>query len=305
MNKDIITNKITKILYKELNNYLNNKDIIPNIINISIGSEYSKEVFSNMKEKTLSKETIIKYKNIYFDKITYQELIKKIQELNNDKDITGITICLPLPDYLKEYERKILDTISPIKDIEGLTSTSLGLLLTNQDTFIPCTALAIETLLKIYNIPLEGKKVSIINRSNIIGKPLFNLMLRNNATPIMCHSKTNNLANITSQSDIVVAALNKPQYIKKEYLKDDSIVIDVGIHKNNLGQTVGDVNYKDVINKVSLITPPTNSIGPMTICMLAYNSAKALYKEEVTNNLEYAINKAKNDNVNKYDRKEV
>lgn len=293
MNKDITTNKITKILYKELNNYLNTKDKIPNIINISIGSEYANEVFSKMKEKILSQETQIRYKNIHFNKITYIELTNYIKELNNNKDITGITICLPLPAYLKECEREILDTISPIKDIEGLTSTSLGLLATNQDTFIPCTALGIETLLKIYNINLQGKQIAIINRSNIIGKPLTNLMLRNNLTPIICHSKTNNLLEITKECDIVVAALNKPEYITTEYLKKDTIVIDVGVHKNTQGQIVGDVNYKEVINKVSLITPPTNSVGPMTICMLAYNSAIALYKEEVTNLLEQAISKAK------------
>lgn len=293
MNKDITTNKITKLLYKELNNYLNTKDKTPNIINISIGDEYSNKIYSKMKEKTISKETTIKYTNIHYNKTTYIELTNKLQELNNNKDITGITIQLPLPDYLKEYERKILDTISSTKDIEGLTSTSLGLLTTNQDTLIPCTALGIETLLKIYNIPLEGKQIAIINRSNIIGKPLTNLMLRNNATPIICHSKTNNLQEITKGCDIVVAALNKPEYITKEYLKDHAIVIDVGVHKNNQGQILGDVNYKDVINKVSLITPPTNSIGPMTICMLAYNSVKAIYKEEVTNILEQAINKAK------------
>lgn len=293
MNKDITTNKITKILYKELNNYLTTKYKIPYIINISIDNEYSNEVFSKMKEKTLSKETIIKYKNMHFNKITYQELIDYIKKLNNDKDITGITICLPLPDYLKEYEREILDTISPSKDIEGLTSTSLGLLLANQDTFIPCTALGIETLLKIYNITLEGKQVAIINRSNIIGKPLTNLMLRNDATPIICHSKTKNLQSIIKNCDIVIAALNKPEYITNEYLKDNAIVIDVGVHKNSHGQIVGDVNYKNVINKVSLITPPTNSIGPMTICMLAYNSTKAIYKEEITNLLEQAIYKAK------------
>ena len=118
-------------------------------------------------------------------------------------------------------------------------------------------------------------------------------MLRNNSTPIICHSKTNNLASITKQSDIIIVALNKPEYITKEYLKDGTIVIDVGVHKNNQGQILGDVNYKDVINKVSLITPPTNSVGPMAICMLAYNSVKAIYKEEVTNILEQAINKAK------------
>lgn len=118
-------------------------------------------------------------------------------------------------------------------------------------------------------------------------------MLRNNANPIICHSKTTNLAEVTSKCDIVIAALNKPQYITSKYLKKDAIVIDVGVHKNNLGKTIGDVDYNEVYDKVSLITPPTNAVGPMTICMLAYNSAKALYGVEVTNLLFQSINKVK------------
>lgn len=296
MNKNIDGNIVSKILYQELANYLKNKEKKPGIVNITIGNDLGNIIYSNMKNKTISKETNIKYNNVYYDKITYQELISYIKKLNEDKDVTGIMIQLPLPSYLKEYERTILDTISPSKDIDGLTSTSLGLLSTEQDTLIPCTALGIETLLKIYNIPLEGKQVAIINRSNIIGKPLTYLMLRNNTTPIICHSKTEKLSTITKECDIVIAALNKQEYITSKYIKEGAIVIDVGVHKNNLDKIVGDVNYKDVYDKVSLITPPTGSIGPVTICMLAYNSAKCLYGKEISILLEKAILRAK-DNI--------
>ena len=250
-------------------------------------------MYSKMKNKTLTKETCIQYESIHFDKITYIELTNYIEKLNYNKDVTGIMIQLPLPDYLKEYEKQILDTINLTKDVDGLTSTSQALLKEGKDTLIPCTALGIETLLKSYNIPLEKKRIAIINRSNIVGIPLYYLMLRNNATPIICHSKTSNLKEITSQSDIVIVALNKKEYITKEYLKEGTIVIDIGTHKNELGKTVGDVNYQDVYEKVSLITPPTNAVGPMTICMLAYNSAKALYGKEVTILLKKTILKIK------------
>lgn len=256
MNKQITSTLITPILYQELNKYLNTKEIKPKIVNITIGNDFGNIMYSKMKNKTLSKETSINYESIHFDKITYQELTNYIKKLNNDREVTGIMIQLPLPEYLKEYKQEILDTILPTKDIDGLTTTSQNLLKEGKDTLIPCTALGIETLLKSYNIPLEKKQIAIINRSNIVGIPLYHLMLRNNANPIICHSKTNNLKEITTQSDIIIAALNKPAYITKEYIKDNAIVIDVGTHKNEQGQTVGDVNYQDVYDKVSLITPP-------------------------------------------------
>lgn len=293
MNKNIDGKKISEILLKELNNYLKTKDKVPNIVSIRIGNNEASKIYSDMIKKILSKETSIKYEDINFDNISYQELKKYIEKLNNDKEITGIILELPLPNYLKEYERDLIDTIDKNKDIEGVTSINAGLLNTSNDCLIPCAALGIETLLKVYDISLKGNRIAILNRSNIIGKPLTNLLLRNNATPIICHSKTNNLEEITSNCNIVIVALNKQEYITSSYIKEGAIVIDTGVHKNELGQIVGDVNYQDVINKVSLITPPTASIGPMTITMLAYNSLKALYGPEINNLLDNAISKAK------------
>lgn len=293
MNKNIDGIKISKTLYNELNKYLSTKSQHPKIVDISIGTDYGSSVYSKMKQKTLSTNTNIEFKSIHFEKTTYQELIQYIKELNKDRGVTGILIQLPLPDYLKEHTREILETISPIKDIDGLTSIQAGLLSTRQDCLVSCTALAIETLLKSYNINLEGKKVAILNRNNLIGIPFAHLMLKNNATPIICHSKTKNLKNITKESDIIVVSINKQEYITEDYIKEGTIVLDTGVHKNTNNKIVGDTDYNNIVKKASLITPPIGSIGPMTICMLAYNATKAIYGIEVNNILDNAIQKAK------------
>lgn len=293
INKEMKSIEITDILYKELNEYILQKEVFPTIVDISIGNDYGGLMYSKIKRKMIQEKTPIYFRTLPLDNIELNDLKNCINALNKNEDVTGIMLQLPLPGYLKEYEREILDMIDVQKDIDGLTSSSIGRLSVGEDSLIPCTALGIETLLKIYNVPLEGKKVAIINRSNIVGKPLSLLMLNNNATPIICHSKTNNLSSITRDCDIVVAALNKQEYITSEYIKDGAIVIDVGVHKNELGKTVGDVNYNDVCDKVSLITPPRGAVGPMTICMLAYNSAKCLYGNEVNDVLNKAIDKAK------------
>lgn len=172
MTKNIDGIKVSQILYNELNEYLSTKSQQPSIVDIVVGNDYSSLVYAKMKQKTLSTNTNIDFKSIHFEQITYQELTQYIKELNKDRGVTGIIIQLPLPDYLKEHTREILDTISPSKDIDGLTSTQAGLLSTKQDCLVPCTALAIETLLKSYNINLAGKRIAILNRNNLIGIPL-------------------------------------------------------------------------------------------------------------------------------------
>lgn len=293
MEKRIDGKAISKELYKELKNYLLKYDKLPTIVDISIGDDYGGLMYSKMKQRKINQETGIGFESIHFDTITYEELIEYIISLNNNNDINGIMLQLPLPDYLKEREREILDTINQGKDVDGLTAISSGLLAVGNDTFVPCTALGIEVLLKSYNVDLQGKNVAIINRSNIVGKPLSFLMLKDNATPTLCHSKTSNLKDITNKADIVVAALNKKEFITSDYIKEGAIVIDVGVHQGDEGKVVGDVNFKDVYKKASLITPPIGSVGPMTICMLAYNAAKSMYGSEVNDVLESGISKVK------------
>lgn len=156
-----------------------------------------------------------------------------------------------------------------------------------------CTSKGIITLLKVYGVDLLGKKVCIINRSNIVGKPLAHMLLKENATPVICHSKTSNLKNVSSDRDVVIAVCNRQEMVDGNYIKDGAVVIVVGVHKNSEGKTVGDVDFDSCFEKCSLITPPTGGVGPMTICILAYNTAKAKYGDEVEEVLDRGIEKAK------------
>lgn len=293
MGKKISGIEVSKILYEELRNYLLTRENPIHVVDISIGDDFGGQMYSKMKQKKISKETGIDFDSIHFTDINKDKLESYLEMLSKDPEITGIMLQLPLPGTLKNYEREILDKISPTKDVDGLTTSSIGKLVLGEDTLIPCTPKGIETLLHAYDVPLEGKKVAIINRSNIVGKPLAHLMLQNNATPIICHSKTRDLKEVTRESDIVVAALNKQEAITADFIKEGAVVIDVGVHRNEEGKTVGDVDFASVYEKSSLITPPTGGVGPMTICMLAYNSAKSVYGKEVDEVLQQGIEKAK------------
>ena len=293
MDKKINGLQVSSILYEELRNYLVKRDKKVSVVDVSVGNDFGGQMYAKMKKKKIQKETGIDFQSVHFDNPSLEELEDYIKSLSENPSITGIMIQLPLSEDLRLYERRILDTISPQKDIDGLTTTSIGRLTLNEDALIPCTPHGIETLLKAYEVPLVGKKVAIINRSNIVGKPLAHLMLRNHATPIICHSKTTDLASITKNWDIVVAALNRQEYITRDFIKEGAIVIDVGVHKNQEEKTVGDIDFDDIYPQASLITPPTGAVGPMTICMLAYNSAKSVYGEEVDEVLEQGISKAK------------
>lgn len=293
IDKKLDGTKVSKILYEELRDYLNSKIISSRIIDISIGNDFGGEMYANMKKKKVELETGFSFESRHYSEISYDNLINAINEINNDPNICGLMIQLPLPKYLSANERDILEHISPLKDIDGLTSCSLGNLMVGNELFTPCTPKGIITLLKVYGIDIVGKNVCIINRSNIVGKPLEQLFLKENATTTICHSFTKNLKDITSKSDIVIAALNKQEIITSDYIKEGAVVIDVGVHKNEEGKTVGDVNFDDAYSKASYITPPVGGVGPMTICMLCYNSAISLYGNEVLEVLGKGIEKAK------------
>ncbi len=285
--------EVSKVLYEELKKYLETKKDRKKVIDISIGDDYGGLMYANMKKKKVEAETSFPFDSRHYDDISYDELIKEIEDINNDNDICGVMIQLPLPGNLKYREREILDSISSNKDVDGLTSQSLGNLMVGSSCFVPCTPKGIVMLLKAYGVDIAGKNVCIINRSNIVGKPLEQLFLMENATTTVCHSKTLGLADIVSRADIVVAALNKKEFITADFIKDGAIVIDVGVHRNDDGKTVGDVKFDEVYDKCSLITPPTGGVGPMTICMLCYNSVYSVYGDEVLEVLERGIEKVK------------
>lgn len=295
MEKRIDGTLVSKILYDELNSFLDEKkdESRGKVKIISVGDDFGSQMYGKMKKKKLTEIMGYSVDAEHYDEISLEDLIKVINDSNEDSNINGIMLQLPLPKDLARYERMILDQIDSKKDVDGLTSASLGKLMVGSSALESCTPKGIITLLKVYGVELLGKKVCIINRSNIVGKPLAHMFLKENATPIICHSKTSNLKDVSSDCDIVVAACNKQELIDSSYIKDDAVVIDVGVHKNSDGKTVGDVSYDDCYYKCSLITPPTGGVGPMTICMLAYNTAKAKYGDEVEMVLDRGIEKAK------------
>ncbi len=181
---------------------------------------------------------------------------------------------LPLPKHIDED--KIIEAISPDKDVDGFHPQSVGRLSIGQKGFVSCTPGGVIQLLKRYNIAIEGKECVIVGRSNIVGKPMAMLMLRENATVTTCHSRTKNLSEITRRADILIVAIGKPRFITKEYVKEGAVVIDVGMHRDENNKLCGDVDYDDVIDRVSAITPVPGGVGPMTIAMLMHNCVEAV-----------------------------
>ena len=204
---------------------------------------------------------------------TQTELLKLIDELNSNKEINGILLQSPIPKHLdiNEAFRKIL----PDKDVDGFNPVNVGKLVLGQNTFVSCTPFGIIKLLEEYNISLEGKNAVIIGRSNIVGKPMSQCLLNKNATVTICHSKTNNLKEFTKKADILVSAIGKPKFVTKDMVKEGAIVIDVGINRNLEGKVCGDVDFENIKNMTSYITPVPGGVGPMTIAMLMNNVVKA------------------------------
>lgn len=252
---------------------LKEKGINPKLAVIMVGDDKASKIYVKNKSKACN-EIGIQYEEYLLDEnINQNELIELIEKLNNDKTVHGILLQSPVPDGLdiNEAFRKI----SPEKDVDGFNPTNVGKLVLNQDTFVSCTPYGIMRMFEAYNIDLEGKKVVIIGRSNIVGKPLMQCCLNKNATVTICHSKTKNIKEHIKDADVVISAIGKPEYVTADMVKDGVIVIDVGINRNEDGKIVGDVDFENVSKKASYITPVPGGVGPMTIAMLMNNVIKA------------------------------
>lgn len=265
-----------KKITDELKLKVQNLDKKPSLAVIMAGNNPASEVYVKNKEKKaleIGFNSIIKKTD---ENITKEELLKIIKELNEDDNINAILLQLPLPKHLNEKD--FLDKIDPKKDVDGFCSYNLGKLLKNDSPYaIPCTPKGIIRLLDEYNIDVEGKIALVIGRSNIVGKPVSILLLNRNSTVIMTHTKTKNLENLTKTADILICAAGKKEMIKKEMIKENAVIIDVGITRDNDGKLKGDVDFNDVKEKASYITPVPGGIGPMTIAMLMENTYE-LYK---------------------------
>lgn len=236
---------------------------------IQVGNDESSKLYIESKKKKFH-DIGLKLIHIELDKnVSQEELVKKIDELNVDKNINGIFLELPLPNHINEKE--VLDKISPYKDIDGFNSLNAGALLQGNVGFFPCTAEGIVELLKRSNIEIKGKHCVVIGRSNIVGKPVAMLLLREDATVTICHSKSKNIKEICKTADILIVAIGKPKYIDETYIKEGAIVIDAGIHRiDSDGKKIvcGDVDFDKVASHTSYITPVPGGVGPMTVTIL-------------------------------------
>ena len=267
-----LAKKIRGELKLEVDN-LRKDGIIPKLAVIMVGDDKASEVYVRNKSKACN-EIGIEFEEFLLDSnIKQEELIELIKKLNNRKDVHGILLQSPIPEHLNI--REAFDTIDYRKDVDGFNPINIGKLAIGEDAFVSCTPYGVIKMLEEYNIPIEGKRAVIIGRSNIVGKPLIQCLLNKNATVTICHSRTKNIDEITKEADILIAALGKPKFVKENMVKENAVVIDVGINRNEEGKLVGDVDFENVSKKASYITPVPGGVGPMTIAMLMNNVVKA------------------------------
>lgn len=251
---------------------------IPCLATILVGNDAPSIIYVNNKQKTANSIGIKTLDYRLDEHVSELELIDLITKLNSDNSVHGILLQLPIPKNLNR--RKIINTINPQKDVDGLTVINSGLLLNGQATLIPCTPLGIMELLKYYDIQLDGSNVLIINRSNLVGKPLVSLLLEKNATVTVAHTHTKSLDSFSAQYDVVISAVGKRELftITSNMVKPGAVIIDVGTNRVN-GKLCGDVDFENVKEKAGYITPVPGGVGPMTICMLLENTVKAAMLE--------------------------
>lgn len=253
---------------EELKNEVSKINPKPSLVVIQVGDDPASDIYVNSKAK-LALEIGYEFCHVKFNSdVTEEEIITKIEEINENDKINGVIVQLPIPKHLNA--NKIINKIAPIKDIDGLTELNAGKLLTGDASLVSCTPKGIIALLKYYNIELQGKHVVIVGRSNLVGKPLIGLCLNENATVTICHSKTKNLEEITKTADILIVAIGKSRFINEKYVKEGSIIVDVGINRVD-GKLYGDVDFDSVFKKSSFITPVPGGVGPMTTISLMEN----------------------------------
>lgn len=240
---------------------------------IQVGADPASCVYVRNKKKACEYIGIESLSYELPEETTQEELLNLIKELNARKDVNGILVQLPLPKGLDE--EKILDAIDPLKDVDGFHPMNVGNLSIGRKGFVSCTPAGVIQLLKRSGIQIEGKECVVVGRSNIVGKPMSMLLLRENGTVTTAHSRTKNLQEVTKRADILVAAVGKPRMITADYVKDGAVVIDVGIHRNEDNKLCGDVDYESVAPKCSAITPVPGGVGPMTIAMLMKNCVES------------------------------
>lgn len=240
---------------------------------IIVGNDPASRIYVNNKKKACEYVGINSEEYALPENVKQEEVIELIDRLNKKRTVNGILVQLPLPKHIDE--KAVIESISKVKDVDAFSYENVGRIMTGNFRFLPCTPAGILELLYSYKIKIESKNCVIIGRSNIVGKPMAMLLLKENATVTICHSKTRNLADICRNADILISAVGKANFVKSDMVKKDSVVIDVGMNRDESGKLCGDVDFNDVKNKVSYITKVPGGVGPMTIAQLMRNTLKA------------------------------
>ena len=270
-----ISVKIKDQLKEEVSKIKETYPRLPKLVVILVGDNQASQTYVRNKERGcqyIGIESEILRHDASFSEI---ELLQEINDLNNDDTVDGILVQLPLPQHINE--EKVLDAIVPSKDVDGFHPENVAKLFLGQHSLVPCTPKGMMVLLEEINYDLAGKEVVIVGRSNIVGKPVALLCLQKNATVTIAHSQTKDLKAVCSRADVLIAAIGKPKFFNHEYVKDGAVVLDVGINRDENNKLCGDVDFDDVKDKVSAITPVPGGIGPMTITMLMKNTIEASY----------------------------
>lgn len=269
--------KLKEKLLAELKQRIEKFEVKPTLVVILVGENPASQIYVRNKKKTAENLGINSIVLEYPENVTEEELISKINELNTDKNVNAILVQLPLPQHINK--ENVINAIAPQKDVDGLTPYNFGKLFSGEMPYVyPCTPKGVLLLLDEYNIELEGKHVVIIGRSNLVGRPLSQMILNRNATVTVCHSHTQNLSDITKTADILISAVGK-NLVGEKMLKSGCVVVDVGIFKDSTGRTRGDVDFENVSRIASYISPVPGGIGPMTITSLMLNTVELFNKQ--------------------------
>ena len=247
--------------------------ITPGLAVVIVGDDPASRVYVNNKKKACEAVGFISEEYALPAETTQEELLSLVDTLNNKESINGILVQLPLPKHLDD--KAVIEAISPLKDVDAFHAVNVGKIMLGEYDFLPCTPAGVMEMLRSYEIPVEGRECVVIGRSNIVGKPMGMLLLHENGTVTICHSRTKNLAEVCKRADILVAAVGIPKFVKADMVKDGAVVIDVGMDRDENGKLCGDVDFENVKDKCSYITPVPGGVGPMTIATLMKNTLKA------------------------------
>ncbi|MBY9008438.1 MAG: bifunctional 5,10-methylenetetrahydrofolate dehydrogenase/5,10-methenyltetrahydrofolate cyclohydrolase [Candidatus Lokiarchaeota archaeon] len=280
LNGKHLAERLNSELKKKINLDYQRTGIKPKLAAILVGDDPASKLYINIKRKTCAEIGIDSILVNLNRDATNTELSTKIKDLNDDPSVHGIILQLPLPLKFKPFTIEFIEKIDPLKDVDGLHPINKGKLFDYNEEIVPATPKGIITLLEYYNIELKGKHVVIINRSNLVGKPLIFMFLKRNSTVTVCHTSTSDLVNHIKKADILVVAIGQPDFITKDKIKEGVVIIDVGTSRVN-GKTRGDVNFEDVFDIVGAISPNPGGVGPMTVHFLLQNTYNA-YKRQIS-----------------------